>query len=149
MMQEKDNYLVLVATYLNHMPLLMVTSSKVISFRVCDSAVLSWADKESSTFSALYSSSSKGSSGPCEATELYERSSHHEGTAFTNALQIAENQIKGTAKCFYIIYSLWEKNLVFYFLLIGFSGFGPNALFLLLPNTSFLKKCKKIAHLKR
>ncbi|XP_072780539.1 aryl hydrocarbon receptor repressor [Taeniopygia guttata] len=39
-------------------------------------------------------SSSKGSSGLSEATELYGRNNHHEGAAFTNALQIAENQIK-------------------------------------------------------
>ncbi|NXQ04010.1 AHRR protein, partial [Vidua macroura] len=67
---------------------------KIISFGVCDSTVLSFADKEFSTFSPLYSSSSKGSSGLCEATELYGRNNHHEGAAFTNALQIAENQIK-------------------------------------------------------
>ncbi|NWR46072.1 AHRR protein, partial [Regulus satrapa] len=39
-------------------------------------------------------SSSKGSSGLCEATEFYGRNNQHEGAAFPNALQIAENQIK-------------------------------------------------------
>ncbi|XP_071660433.1 aryl hydrocarbon receptor repressor isoform X2 [Patagioenas fasciata] len=39
-------------------------------------------------------SSSKGSSGLCEAAESYGRNSHHEGASFTNVLQIAENQIK-------------------------------------------------------
>ncbi|XP_009991928.1 PREDICTED: aryl hydrocarbon receptor repressor [Chaetura pelagica] len=38
-------------------------------------------------------SSSKGNSGLCEA-ELYGRNSHHQDAAFTNVLQIAENQIK-------------------------------------------------------
>ncbi|NXL85718.1 AHRR protein, partial [Alectura lathami] len=38
--------------------------------------------------------SSKGNSGLCEAAELYGRNSHHEGAAFTNTLQIAENQLK-------------------------------------------------------
>lgn len=100
MMQEKDNYLVQVTTYLNLTPLLRVISLKIIYLRACDSTVLSFTHKEFSTFSALYSSSSKGSSGLCEATELYGRNNHHEGAAFTNALQIAENQIKGTAKYF-------------------------------------------------
>ncbi|NXL44970.1 AHRR protein, partial [Podilymbus podiceps] len=39
-------------------------------------------------------SSSKGNSGLCETGELYGRNSHHEAAAFTNVLQIAENQIK-------------------------------------------------------
>ncbi|NWH61404.1 AHRR protein, partial [Geococcyx californianus] len=39
-------------------------------------------------------SCSKGNSGPCEAAELYGRNSHQEGAAFSNVLQIAENQIK-------------------------------------------------------
>lgn len=62
--------------------------------------LLTATDREFSTSSALYSSSLKGTSGLCEATELYGRNNHHEGAAFTNALQIAENQIKGTAKYF-------------------------------------------------
>lgn len=36
--------------YLNQTPLLRVTSLKIISFRVCDSTVLSFTDKEFSTF---------------------------------------------------------------------------------------------------
>ncbi|KAM6135335.1 aryl hydrocarbon receptor repressor [Pterocles gutturalis] len=39
-------------------------------------------------------SNSKGNSGICETAELYGRNSHHEGAAFTNVLQITENQIK-------------------------------------------------------
>ncbi|NXW15823.1 AHRR protein, partial [Circaetus pectoralis] len=89
-----DNYLVLVTIYLNHKSLLMVNSLKITSFRVCDFTVLSFTGKEFSTFSVLYSSSSKGNSGLCEAAELYGRNSHHEDAAFTNVLQIAENQIK-------------------------------------------------------
>ncbi|XP_013813191.1 aryl hydrocarbon receptor repressor [Apteryx mantelli] len=38
--------------------------------------------------------SSKANSGLCEAAELYGRNSHHEGAAFPNVLQSAENQIK-------------------------------------------------------
>lgn len=122
----------------------MVNSLKITSFRVCDFTVLSYTDKEFSTFSVLYSSSSKGNSGLCEAAELYGRKSHHEGAAFTNVLQIAENQIKGvSAKYFWIIYSLWRKNLVFSFLLLGFPGFGFNNLFFLLSKTPSVKKCKK------
>lgn len=73
----------------------MVNSLQITSFIVCNSAFLSFTDKEFSTFSVPYSSSSKGNSGLCEAAELYGRNSHHEGASFNNVLQIAENQLKG------------------------------------------------------
>lgn len=146
MMQEKDNYLVLVTTYLNHTPLLTVTSLKFISFRVCDSTLLSFTDKEFSTFSALYSSSSKGNSGLCEATDLYGRNSHHEGAAFTNALQIAENQIKGTAK----LYTVYGKRIssfifswqVFQVLVLMLSFFFFSSTPILLQNVKKLSTSK-------
>lgn len=118
----------------------MVNSLKITSFRVYDSAVVSFTNKEFSTFSVFYSSSSKSNSGLCEPADLYGRNSLHEGAAFTNVLQIAENQIKGvSAKHSWIIYSIWRKNLVFSFLLLGFSGFVPNAVFFLLLKTPSLK----------
>jgi len=102
--------------------------------------LLSFTDKEFSTFSVLYSPSSKGNSALCEAAELYGRNSHHEGAAFTNVLQIAENQIKGaSAKHFWVIYSSWRKNLAFSFPLLSFPDFGPNALFFLLFKTTSVK----------
>ncbi|OXB57279.1 hypothetical protein ASZ78_000837, partial [Callipepla squamata] len=67
--------------------------------------------KEFSPFSDFYSSSSKGSSGLCEATELYGRNSHHDGAAFTNVLQITENQFKGVARIkIYFLLNCIAKN---------------------------------------
>lgn len=123
----------LVIINLKHQSLRMVNSLKITSFRVCNFALLLFADKEFSPFSDPYSSSSKGNSGLCEAAELYGRNSHHEGATFANVLQITENQFKGTyAKYFWFIYSLWKKNLAFSFHLVGFPGFSPIALFFFL-----------------
>lgn len=125
---------------LNHKTLLTANSLRITSFRVCDSTVLLFADMEFSTFSVLCSSSSKGNLGLCEAADLYGRNSHHEGAAFTNVLQIAENQIKSvSAKYCWIIDSLWKKTLVFSLVRI-LTFLSPDALFFLLSKTPSLKK---------